>query len=150
MVSQLGCDLPTVIAAVAPVSGLRFPTPCNGRRAVPVLSVHGTADPIDPYDGGGQAYWTYAVPEAAQRWAEHDGCSASPQISEPSAGVQLTQYTGCQDDAVVELYTLAGEGHEWPGGPPLPAKDTELLGPQSNAINADATMWQFFAAHPLP
>jgi polyhydroxybutyrate depolymerase len=56
MTSQLGCDLPGTIAAIAPVSGLRLPSPCTGTRAVPVISFHGTADPIDPYDGNGQAY----------------------------------------------------------------------------------------------
>ena len=65
MTSQLGCDLSTTIAAVAPVAGLRFPAPCNGTRAVPVISFHGTADTVNPYDGGGHAYWTYSVPSAA-------------------------------------------------------------------------------------
>jgi poly(3-hydroxybutyrate) depolymerase len=52
--------------------------------------------------------------------------------------------------AVEELYTIAGEGHEWPGGPLLRAADTSALGPQSQAIDANSTMWQFFEAHPLP
>ena len=74
MASQLGCDASTVFAAVAPVSGLRFPSPCNSQRPVPVLSFHGTADRIDPYDGNGKAYWTYSVADAERRWATHDGC----------------------------------------------------------------------------
>jgi polyhydroxybutyrate depolymerase len=65
MASQLGCDASTVIAAIAPVAGLRRPTPCPARRAVPVVAFHGTADPVDPYAGHGQRYWTYSVPEAA-------------------------------------------------------------------------------------
>ena len=65
MASQLGCDASTVFAAVAPVSGLRFPSPCPSTRAVPVISFHGTADPVDPFAGHGQAYWTYSVPVAA-------------------------------------------------------------------------------------
>ena len=51
--------------------------------------------------------------------------------------------------ATVALYAIAGEGHEWPGGPPLPPSLTRVLGPQSDAINADAVMWAFFAAHSL-
>lgn len=31
----------------------------------------------------------------------------------------------------------------------LPAEDTRALGPQSNAVNADAIVWQFFELHPL-
>jgi polyhydroxybutyrate depolymerase len=58
MASQLGCDEAQTFAAVAPVSGLRLPSPCTSQRLVPVVAFHGTTDPIDPYDGNGQAYWT--------------------------------------------------------------------------------------------
>jgi polyhydroxybutyrate depolymerase len=148
--SQLACDAPTVVAAVAPVSGLRLPSPCPATRAVPVIAFHGSADPVDPYAGNGQAYWTYSVPVAVQRWSAHDGCSASPKTSQPASGATLATYTGCRDGATVELYTLNGEGHEWPGGPALPRTVTRLLGPQTNAVNANDLMWAFFAAHPMP
>jgi poly(3-hydroxybutyrate) depolymerase len=62
----------------------------------------------------------------------------------------LTSYSGCGGGASVELYTITGEGHEWPGGPHLPRRITRLLGPQSTAISADDTMWAFFLAHPMP
>jgi polyhydroxybutyrate depolymerase len=55
MASQLGCDASTVFAAIAPVAGLRRPTPCPTRRPVPVVAFHGTADPIDPFAGHGQS-----------------------------------------------------------------------------------------------
>jgi polyhydroxybutyrate depolymerase len=145
MASQLGCDLSTVVAAVAPVAGLRFPAPCTSQRAAPMIAFHGTADPIDRYDGNGSGHWTYSVPVAADRWAAHDGCSAAPVRSQPAPTVELATYC-----SAVELYSIAGEGHEWPGGPPMPARITSRLGPQSDAIDANATMWQFFAQHPLP
>ena len=117
--SQLACDASGTFAAVAPVSGLRHATPCPATRAVPVLTFHGTADPVDPYDGHGQAYWTYSVPQAAKDWATQDGCSATAAVSTPDPGVTLTRYPGCAGGASVELYTITGEGHEWPGGPQL-------------------------------
>ncbi len=146
MASQLGCDAPGTFAAVAPVAGLRFPDPCPTTRSVPVVAFHGTADPIDPYNGNGEAYWTYSVPTAAQRWAAHDGCASTPQTTS-GTGFTLTVYAPCPGGASVELYSLIGEGHEWPGGPPLPAGITKVLGPQSDAVNANAVMWAFFAAH---
>ena len=149
MTSELGCDLSTTIAAIAPVSGLRFPSPCVGTRPVPVISFHGTDDPVDPYNGNGQAYWTYSVAVAVERWAVHDACATTPDESVTDSTVRFTEYTGCADGATVGLYTIDGEGHEWPGGPRLPAGDTRILGPQSDAMNADATMWQFFMVHPL-
>ncbi len=148
--SQLACDASTVFAAVAPVSGLRRATPCPTSRPVPVVAFHGSADPVDPYAGHGQAYWTYSVPQAAADWAQQDGCASSPTTSKPKSTVTLTTYPRCRGGASVELYTIAGEGHEWPGGPTLPQSLSSLLGPQSNAIAANNVMWAFFAAHPLP
>ncbi len=138
------------MAAIAPVSGLRLPTPCPGTRPVPVISFHGTADPVDPYLGNGQAYWTYSVPEAASRWAAHDGCSATPVTSTPATDATVTTYASCSRGSTVELYTLAGAGHTWPGGPPLPASLTKVLGPQFHGVDANQLMWSFFEAHPLP
>lgn len=146
MASQLACDSPRTFAAVAPVAGLRFPSPCPTGHAVPVIAFHGTADPIDPYGGNGQAYWTYSVPVAAQRWAAQNGCGATPRTTTGS-GYKLTTYSECSGRAGVELYTLIGEGHEWPGGPILPTSVAKVLGPQTDAVDANTTMWSFFAAH---
>ena len=138
MASQLGCNLSDTVAAIAPVAGLRFPAPC-GQRPVPAVSFHGTADLTNPYDGGGPSYWTYSVPSAAQQWADHDGCGATPDVSQPLDDVTLTSYPDCAGGSTVALYTIAGAGHEWPGAPG-----------QTPAIDASNVMWAFFAAHPLP
>ena len=148
MASQLGCDASDVVAAIAPVAGLRYPSPCPAARPVPVIAFHGTADLIDPFGGNGAAYWTYSVPTAAHLWAGHDHCTASPQATS-GHGYHLTRYTGCPGGAEVELYAITGEGHEWPGGPAMPSAITRVLGSQSNAVNANALMWAFFRAHPL-
>ena len=147
--SQLACDASATFAAVAPVAGLRHPTPCPTRRAVPVIAFHGTADPVDPYDGHGQAYWTYSVPDAAAMWAHQDGCSATP-TTHPGSGYVQSVYGNCADGSSVQLYSMTGAGHEWPGGPTLPRAVTRVLGPQSNAVDANATMWAFFESHPMP
>jgi polyhydroxybutyrate depolymerase len=149
MASQLACDDSGLFAAVAPVSGLRRATPCPTTRAVPVISFHGSADPVDPFAGDGQKYWTYSVTTAAKDWSSQDHCT-SVAHTVPVNGVKLTTYSGCSNKAQVELYEIIGEGHEWPGGPTLPSSLTTLLGPQSNLINADSLMWAFFQAHPLP
>jgi polyhydroxybutyrate depolymerase len=150
MASQVACDASSVFAAVAPVSGLRLPAPCPSTRPVPVVAFHGTADPVDPYRGHGQAYWTYSVPVAAARWAAHNRCATTVRLTRPTPGVRLTAYGPCRKGASVRLYSIAGEGHEWPGGPTLPASLTAVLGPQSSAVDANAVMWAFFVAHPLP
>ncbi len=150
MTSQLACDASGTFAAVAPVSGLRRPVPCPAGRAVPVISFHGTADPVDPYGGNGQPYWTYSVLQAAADWARQDQCSPARPAPQAEHGFTLTEFSGCADGAAVELYTLAGEGHEWPGGPAVPGALKTILGPQSKALSANDLMWAFFSAHPLP
>jgi polyhydroxybutyrate depolymerase len=147
MASQVACDASNVIAAIAPVAGLRYPIPCPASRPVPVIAFHGTADLIDPFDGGGLGYWTYSVPAAAHRWARHDHCAVNPQ-STSGRGYRLTRYTGCSGGTQVELYAITGEGHEWPGGPEMPSAITSVLGPQSDAVEANALIWAFFSAHP--
>ena len=148
MASQLGCDASSVFAAVAPVAGLRYPSPCPASRPVPVIAFHGTADLIDPFDGFGSGSWTYSVPAAAQMWAGHDHCAARPQTT-AGRGYRLARYTGCSGSTQVELYAITGEGHEWPGGPAMPSTITDVLGRQSDAVHANALMWEFFRAHPL-
>jgi polyhydroxybutyrate depolymerase len=149
MSSQLACDASSTFAAVAPVAGLRMPSPCPSNRPVAVVAFHGTADPIDPYDGHGQAYWTYSVPVAARRWGTFDHCRPSPAVASGS-GYTLTDYSGCAGGVSVELYSLIGEGHEWPGGPRLPRSIRSVLGAQSQAVDANAVMWAFFEEHTLP
>lgn len=137
MTSQLGCDLPGVFAAIAPVAGLRFPGPCTNTDALPVVAIHGTGDRVNPYDGHGGAYWTYGVREAEQRWAEHNECRGAPEVAPVANGVTRTAYTQCRSGADVWLYALAGVGHEWPGGPNA-----------TTMLDASNTIWSFFAAHP--
>ena len=146
MSSQSACDLSGSIAAVAPVSGLRLPEACHPSRPVAVLTFHGTADPLLRYDGGG--FWTYGAADAVQRWAAQNGCDPSAHVSEPAPNTRLTTFT-CPKGTAVELYTLVGAGHTWPGGPPLDVRTRNVLGAESNAIDANAVIWRFFSDHPL-
>jgi polyhydroxybutyrate depolymerase len=148
MTSQLACDDSGIFAAVAPVSGLRRPTPCPTTRAVPIISFHGGADPVDPFAGHGQEYWTYSVTTAAKDWSSQDGCTTTKH-STPVSGVDVTTYGACSNGAQVELYEIVAEGHEWPGGPTMPSSLTGILGPQTTLISANALMWAFFQAHTL-
>jgi len=50
---------------------------------------------------------------------------------------------------VVELITIAGAEHQWPGNPDRPLIQKALgLDPPSTALNATDVVWSFFAAHP--
>ena len=128
MSSQLAFDASSTLAAVAPVASLRLPSPCPSSRPVAVVAFHGTAHPIDPYEGKGRAYWTYSVPVAAQRWGTFDHCQPTPTVTS-GTGYTLTSYPACLGGSAVQLYTLIGEGHEWPGGPDPPSEHRRFARP---------------------
>jgi polyhydroxybutyrate depolymerase len=138
MSSQLACDLSERIAAIAAIGGVRFPGPCTRARHIPVLAFHGTADQVNPYDGGGQPYWGTGVHDAVQGWASHNGCldrtenRVAPAIDRISYGG-----TGCGD---VVLYRIDGFGHAWPGA----------IIPDGQDGTANDILWSFFLSHPLP
>lgn len=152
----LACDLSDRIAAIAGVSGVYFPKTCGATRAVPVLSFHGTADPIVPYNGGpinagiSQLLNLSAPPEedAVRDWAQHNGCNLAPAVEQTTANVRHIVYSGCQQGANVELYSINGGGHTWPGAAidAAPA----VLGPTTHEISATDLIWDFFVAHPMP
>ena len=154
MSSRLACSLSDRIAAIAPVAGTAFFGSCD-TRAVPVIAFHGTADTVvslGPIE-------TTAIPA----WATHNDCGG-PVLQDPvppTAGVRLTRYDGCDDDATVELYVIfdvdlltagdQGGGHTWPGSTlVLPPAFKALLGQTTMEISANDLMWAFFEAHPHP
>jgi polyhydroxybutyrate depolymerase len=137
MVSQLACAADPIFAAVAPVGGLRAPSPCPA-GPVPVLGIHGSADLQNPYEGHGQSYWTYGVPEAAHRWAVHNGCGSTAAVRTEAPGVTVAAYHGCHGSADVELHTVLGKGHQWPAVS------------RSGGFVPNEVIWRFFAAHRLP
>ena len=99
MTSLLACQLGSRIAAVAPVSGLRFPGPCTG-RAIPVLTFHGLADSQNPYDGhaaGRGAEWEESVPDALASWARHDSCKGDAILEDPPGPLSTMRYQGCTE-----------------------------------------------------
>ncbi len=152
MASLLACQLPDRIAAIAPVAGLRAGLPgpgpdaapppggCAPKRPVPVITFHGTGDPVNPYAGGGAAYWGYGVQAAIDRWVAINGCRADKvKRSRPAPHVVEEQYAKCRDDAEVVLYRTeasddAGGGHIWPTQP----------------LAATPLAWEFLSRFRLP
>jgi polyhydroxybutyrate depolymerase len=133
MSSTLGCRLADRIAAVAPVAGLRAgraagpeliepdASDCRPSRPLPVLAIHGTDDPTNPFSGGQGSRWGYSVERAASRWASLDRCSVTPAQEKVSAHVTRVRYGGCGGGSEVLLYRIdapraQGGGHVWPGG----------------------------------
>ena len=147
MAYDLACHT-TIFAAIGPDSatelgGCPDPTPTS------VIAIHGTADKNIPYNGGegdGVAHIDGpAVPAVNASWRQTDHCAA-PAVT--SAGTVTTSLAACPAGRAVELVTIAGAGHQWPGSVPDPLAQ-RLLGtdPPSTALDATQVIWAFFAAH---
>ncbi len=135
MSSLLACKLARRIAAIAPMAGLRWPAGRCERRAIPVLTFHGLADPQNTYDGhveGRGGEWHESVPEALAGWAKHNGCDGEAVLDDPPGPLSTLRYGGC--DAEVRLVRVDGLVHAW----------------ARNEVDATAEMWKFFSAHSLP
>jgi polyhydroxybutyrate depolymerase len=155
---RLACDLPGTFAAVAPVAGAMpadLAPACAHTQPVSVLAFQGTADPLMPYFGGGVARRPGRVLSAERSiafWATTSGCAAAPVTTdEPDrmtdgTQVRRTAYGTCREGRAVELYTIEGGGHTWPGGPPVGGS----VGRVTREIDATAVIWAFFAGHPKP
>lgn len=144
----LACRLSRRIAAIGSVSGAYLAPweACQPARAVPAILFHGTADPIVPYHGGPSRAFNLPFPDIptwVQTLAEHNGCGDPPVALPRQGDVSGLRYTG---SAEVVFYTIAGGGHTWPGGEPLPRW---IAGTTSQNIDATRVMWQFFQQHPL-
>jgi polyhydroxybutyrate depolymerase len=160
---RLGCDLADKVAAIAPVAGslpeLLAPG-CAPARPMPVLMIHGDADPLVPWNGGpvagdGNRGRVLSVADTVSRWVALDGCAATPTIiplpdRAPNDGTTTSDevYSSCRAGAQVELYAVANGGHTWPGGfQYLPER---IIGKTSRDFDASETIWSFFAHHPRP
>lgn len=146
MAYLLGCGLANRIAAIGGVAGAyAYPIDdCQPARPVPMIAFHGTADAIVPYGGGdvqGPGVSLPSVPGWVAAWAALNGCDAVPSDLPARGEVSAIRYTGCDQGADVEFYTIAGGGHTWPGGEPMPAW---IVGHTTRDLDATRAMWDFF------
>jgi polyhydroxybutyrate depolymerase len=148
----LACKLSGRIAAIGAVSGayLLQWSSCQPSRPVPAIIFHGTADPVVPYLGGPSPFFNLpfpSVPDWVEALARQTGCSDTVMAIPTHGDVSGVRYNNCTTNAEVVFYSIAGGGHAWPGGRPLPKF---LVGHTSMDIDATETMWAFFEAHPMP
>ncbi len=91
-------------------------TPRGTCTRKPYLEVHGTADPIVPYYGSASGSFADvpSEPVAARLPFWTAGCSGPAAGPSPGAGTQVQRW-GCTAGRTVELDTVVGGGHTWPG-----------------------------------
>lgn len=106
----------------------------EGCEPLPVLAFHGTSDVMAPYGEGGDDVEIISplaglsgtrINMAA--WAEGAGCDPTWDESRIEPDVVHWVYRACDDGLGVELYTIEGGNHAWPGSDADRALTTEAI-----------------------
>jgi polyhydroxybutyrate depolymerase len=153
MAYRYACEGSTPIAAFGTVSGT-MTEPCPHPRAVSLMEIHGRDDRNIPIEGGNGTKGVTGISwkplaETIDLFRRAGEC-AEPRISASSP--VTTSVSTCKTGREVILTTIAGAGHQWPGGRPHASLATVLLHPDppSTALDATATLWEFFRRHASP
>ncbi len=162
--SILLCQRADVIAAAAPVAGLTDSDSCQPSRPVPIVTFHGTIDPILLFNGGvdvsaipGGAATTEGptttrppaelggpgYPASAAAFAKRNGCDAEPTDTNVTAEVIHRVYR-CPAGADVEFYIIVGGGHSWPSSE-FSKSIGKIVGPTTFDIDATRDAWTFLS-----
>lgn len=141
MANRLACDITDQITAIGSVSGAyQWSEDCSPTRPIAILAMHGTDDPIIPYNGfpnTGRPPASYylignPIPQWAYAWAARNGCEKQPSMLALNEQTTEQKWSNCRAEADVILYTIQGGGHGWP-----------------DAFDATQLIWNFFVQHPL-
>jgi len=136
---RLACEMSATFAAIAPVGGVLFYSPCQPQQPVSVMHIHGQLwDKVIPYTGGQgtglmEGLIFPPVEEGIATWVKENGCTGSPQ-EEKQESLTHTVYAYCQAGSAVEIYLINNMRHVWP----------------RPFIFQTSKIWDFFVAHPKP
>ena len=160
---RAACELSDKIAAIAPVAGsLPFEGQCARSSPVAMILIHGTKDPLVPYQGGQikvlnqQRGTVIGAVGTMHVWAVHNAEllgkkshemeSTSTILADSRPDDNLSVHKVIYPNLDVVLYTIINGGHTWPGG--LQYAPAEAIGPTIRNFDATKTIWTFFKAHP--
>jgi polyhydroxybutyrate depolymerase len=163
MSHRLACELSDRIAAIAPIAS-SIPTNMADKwepsKAVSVLIINGTDDPLVPWEGGdiqlGDMSLGNVLPvySSIEFWVTKNGCQVQPEITRLSerntddgTSVWVETYIDCTNNTEVVLFGIDGGGHTWPGS--FQYADEHLIGKTSREFDASEIIWQFFKEHPM-
>jgi len=141
MAHKLACEAPDLFAGFAPVAGANVSLRCSPSRRAPMIAFHGTADPLVTYTGN--LLFPGGFVRTMEGWARRNGCATTRQVVFQNGDSTCEAFDGCPADGAVEMCTVQGGGHTWPGGFPVPP-----LGKTTYDLSANDAMWDFWRAHP--
>jgi polyhydroxybutyrate depolymerase len=138
--------LSSEIAAIASVSGPMTPPMVAVSSPVhptPVMHIHGTEDPIVPYDGRPPFL---SVANVLQYWVDYNNCNPTPTITQlpdvnPDNGITVEHivYEGGDNNVNVEHLKIIGGTHSWP----------RMVGEVGNDVDASDEIWKFLSRYDI-
>ena len=153
----LACMLSDKIAAIASVTGsmtenqIEF---CDPQSSVPVMQIHGTADPTvlyEGYTGPSVGLEIASIDNLISYWVNVNDCNTEPVLNNvPDINLldlctaEHYVYSNGTNNSSVELYKIINGGHTWPGaGFPLFGNNT------NQDFSASEKIWEFFNKYDL-
>jgi polyhydroxybutyrate depolymerase len=136
-----GCSHQGQIAALATVA-VDFQLGC--RRPMPILAFHGTKDPLVPYQNGAIGLSLPGIKVRGTElnmadWVRLDRCRPASSLRRIGSQVNRQQWSGCTHGTSVELYSIVGGGHSWPG-----ADSHAAIGLTTQQVSATQLILLFF------
>jgi polyhydroxybutyrate depolymerase len=133
------------VAAVA-TGAVEFRLGCT--EPMSIVAFHGTDDVAVPYRDGAQGLSLPGVKVRGTElnmgdWAALGGCDPEPVVERIGTEVAHRTWTACTDGVEIELYTVEGGAHAWPGADPARA-----VGLTTQQISATDEALRFFGQHP--
>jgi polyhydroxybutyrate depolymerase len=156
LAQKLACQLSNKITAVAVVAGRLLLDTCSPESPVSILQIYGTADTLNPENGGTTNYtlgaYTYQfssrpVMSSVQMLAVANGCSTNFSENKNVSNKDLTISTwpDCKNGVVVSAIKITGASHAWMGHPPQSADSIKILGEPYMKLDASKAIWSFLA-----
>jgi len=158
MVHRLSAELSHKLTAIASVAG-NMPKSVGDNfsieREISALIIHGTEDPIVPYNGGevksNLQGLVLSARETAMKYVNANRCSKIPKIewlnkeSMDKCKVKLEKFSKGKRGTEVFFYTVENGGHCWHGtSKPYPSS---IVGNYCRDINVSELILNFFKTH---
>ena len=153
MTNRVAGELSHRIAAFATVAPAAIPIKSTSYKPIPVMTIHGTADPCNPYDGSEPTglcrkspYKRMTHREVDRAWLDINKCSDHAKPAYMKGSASCIVYEECANNVELQSCKVEGMGHTWPGGDQY--LSPRLIGPVSHDITNDQ-IWEFFKRHSL-
>jgi polyhydroxybutyrate depolymerase len=124
----------------------------NPNRAIPMMYVMGTADPLVPYNGGvvsgSNTLPIIGIEQAVNYWVTKNKCQTTLPVvnvanvnTTDNSTVSIYEYTNGTCNSKVKFYKINGGGHTFPG---IKLPNQTILGETNLDILANQELWDFF------